>query len=96
MNITINIPDNIINSITYCIDNKLSSALIQISDNDTVNSIIEKITVNNIQHFITIVEKVKDEEMLKIVKENPTIKNQVDSVISENKIGAAELPPKGI
>lgn len=83
MNITINIPDNIIDSINYCIKNNTSSALIQIYKDDTAQSIIERITQNSIQHFVVLSEKIKDDEMLNVVKTDPTIKSQVDSVISE-------------
>jgi hypothetical protein len=83
MNISINIPDETVSAIQYCIDNKL---LPTNNDTETVNSLIESSVDSFFAHYVVEADKHKDVELLTTLKATPELKAEIDAVITNNKL----------
>lgn len=83
MNISINIPDETVSAIQYCIDNKL---LPTNNDTETVNSLIESSIGSFTAHYVVEADKHKDVELLTTLKATPELKAEIDAVITNNKL----------
>ncbi len=84
MKITITLSDEIANSIQYCIDNCLLP--IQLCEDGTykyptVEELIQYIVDINTPNYIKQAEKHKDNEILRVVKSDSSLSEQVNNLI---------------